>query len=91
MAKYDKDDFGFLDGGSGQGSPIAGLLQMLAGVLIFMTSLGLMFYETEKGLSSHSLRAFQTTFALVLLFGIPLFALGIWLYKRGKRIWKGLE
>lgn len=90
MARRDDDDFDFVSG-SGPAGPLGGLLQMVAGVFIFIISLAVMFYETEKGLSSHGLREFQISFALVMLFGLPVFAVGIWLFNRGKRIWMGRE
>ena len=90
MAKFDKDDFDYISGdGPGPAGSIAGLLQMVGGALIFIASLAAMFYETEKGLSAHNLRTFQTSFALVMLFGLPVLAMGIWLFNRGKRMWKG--
>ncbi len=90
MAKFDKDDFDYISGdGPGPAGPITGLLQMVGGALIFIVSLAVMFYEIEKGLSSHNLRTFQTSFALVMLFGLPVFAIGVWLFNRGKRTWRG--
>ncbi len=88
MARRDDDDL-FGGGGPGPVGSISGLLQMVGGVLVFTISLAVMFYETEKGLSSHNLREFQVSFALVMLLGLPVFAFGIWLFSRGRRIWKG--
>lgn len=90
MPRHDDDDF-FDGNGPGAAGPMSGLLQMVGGVLILIASLAVMFYETEKGLSSHGLREFQISFALVMLFGLPVFGVGVWLFNRGKRIWKGQE
>ena len=86
MSRRDDDEL-FGGGGPGPAGPMVGLLQMVGGAVIFVVSVAVMFYETDKGLSSHGLREFQIAFALVMLFGLPVFALGIWLFKRGKRIW----
>lgn len=88
MTKYDDDDPFAIDGAPGPGGRVTGALLMLLGGAIFLTALGVMFYETEMGFG-HGLRAFQKTFALVLLFGLPVFIGGIWVYKWGKRMWKG--
>ena len=87
MSRHDDDDL-FDDDDPGSAGPASGLVYMVGGVLIMITSVVIMFYETMKGLSSHSLHAFQFAFLLVMIFGLPVLALGVWLFNRGKRIWK---
>lgn len=87
----DDDDFDFLNDGPGAGGRIAGALQILLGTVIFTGAFAAMFYETVKGLASHNMHTFLTTFGLVLIIGLPIFIGGIWLFKRGMRSWKGQE
>jgi hypothetical protein len=90
MTRHDNDDLDFITGdGAGPGGRVTAVVQMLVGALIFITALLGMFYETEMALSSHSLRTFQSDFALVLVVGLPFFIGGVWLFNRGRRIWKG--
>lgn len=91
MARHD-DDLDFLGGeGPSPGERIAGAVQIVLGMAIFTASFVAMFYETDKGLASHNMHTFLTTFGLVLFIGLPIFVGGIWLYKRGMRAWKGKE
>ncbi len=89
MAKYDDDDPGFMgQDEAGDGDRITGALLMLAGGAIFLATVGIMFYETELSFG-HGLGAFQEKFVLIVLFGVPVFSVGIWIYKWGKRVWRG--
>jgi len=89
----DDDDLDFLGGGGGPsgGERVIAALQMLFGVVIFSAAFVVMFYETDKGLESHNMHTFLTTFGVVLVIGLPIFVGGIWLFKRGMRTWKGEE
>ena len=89
MARNDDLDlFGSGEGPSG-GDRVIGALFMLIGTLIFLAAFAIMFYETDQGLESHNMHTFLTTFGLVLVIGLPVFIGGIWLFKRGMRVWKG--
>lgn len=89
MARHDNDDFDYIGGdGAGPGARISGLIMMVLGTAVSVGSVATMFYETDMGFG-HGLREFQKTFALVLLFGVPVLFAGVWVFKLGKRIWKG--
>ena len=91
MARHD-DDLDFLGGGGPSGGDrVIGGLFILVGTLVFAAAFGVMFYETAKGLDSHNMHTFLTTFGLVMIIGLPVFIGGIWLFKRGMRVWKGKE
>lgn len=91
MARHD-DDLDFLGGdGPSPGERIAGAVQIVLGMVIFMASFVVMFYETDKGLESHNMHTFLANFGVVLFIGVPIFAGGIWLFKRGMRAWKGQQ
>ena len=86
----DDDDLDFLGGdGPNVGERLIGALFILIGMMLFLSSFAVMFYETDKGLESHNMHTFLTTFGLVLIVGVPIFVGGVWLFKRGMRIWKG--
>ena len=87
----DDDDLDFLGGddGPGMGDRLIGLLFMVLGALLFLASFAVMFYETDKGLESHNMNTFLTTFGLVMIIGLPIFIGGGWLFKRGMRMWQG--
>ena len=86
----DDDDLDFLGGdGPSAGERLIGALFILIGMMLFLSSFAVMFYETDKGLESHNMHTFLTTFGLVLIVGVPIFVGGVWLFKRGMRIWKG--
>lgn len=89
MADDDDDDalFGGHEYGGG-GDRLQGALLMLAGAAIFLGALGAIFYETELSFG-HGLTAFQKRFVLIALFGVPVLFAGSWLYRWGKRVWKG--
>jgi hypothetical protein len=88
MARH--DDYDLLDGeGTGGGDRLIGALFILVGTVIFLGAFAVMFYATDKGLESRNMHTFLTTFGLALLIGLPVFAGGIWLFKRGMRAWKG--
>ena len=92
MADFKDDDLDFLGGrGPDTGDRVMGALFMLLGALLFMSSFGVMSYETNKGLESHNMHVFLTTFAVVMIVGMPFFVGGIMLFKRGMRRWSGKD
>lgn len=88
MADDDDNDALFRGDGYGGGDRLQGALLMLVGAAIFLGALGTIFYETELSFG-HGLSAFQKRFVLIALFGVPVLFAGAWLYKWGKRVWKG--
>ena len=91
MAKQD-DEFDFLDGvPSDTGGRLSGVLFIIVGTILFIASALYMVDGIFTGLSTGQLNQFFSKFAFVAITGMPVFIIGVWLFKRGRRLRKGKE